>query len=594
KIKREELIGESIKKIFSGIEEFGLLEVFREVLETDIPINYPVIFFQDDKVKNWREYFIYKLTTGEIVAVYDDITERKKAEEKLKTLNKELQLIFDAVPALIFYKDTKNTLLRVNQYCADAMGRSKGELEGKNLFNFYPNDLAQAYYNDDLEVMQSKKPKFDIEEPVIHPDGTKRWISTSKLPVMDDEGNLINIIGFSKDITELKESEEKYRLITEKSNDLIYILNKNFTYNFINEELHLKMLGYTREDLIGNNAIKLIHPDDQERIRKEFIEGWRRGEGQAEARIRHKDGHYFWFEIKGRTFIDQNSKKKAIIISRNITERKALEETRKNYMQDLERMVESKTKELVQAEKLASIGMLSAGIAHEINNPIMGIINYAEIIKNELERVSNININSKPFSFLKNIIQESERIAKIATDLLMFARRDTDEYVYSQIFDAIDAAINLLTLKLKVSQIKINIRIQDELPKVPIRIQNIQQVILNILQNSIDALNQKFGPRNSNVNKKILIEASQVVEKKKNYIKLLFTDNGQGIKKENLKKVFDPFFTTKSQTHEFGTGLGLSVSYGIIEKHGGSIKIRSKWGRWTVVQILLPLERSSK
>lgn len=154
-----------------------------------------------------------------------DITERKQAEQKLKESEKrykkisdDLDIILDGVPGLIFYKDTENNFIRVNKYVADAHNMTKEELAGKSCFDIYLHDQAQTYWDDDLEVIKSGKPKLFIEEP-WDTDKGRRWVSTSKIPFVDEKGEIIGIIGFSIDITErkkaeekLKESEEKYRV----------------------------------------------------------------------------------------------------------------------------------------------------------------------------------------------------------------------------------------------------------------------------------------------------------------------------------------------------------------------------------------------
>jgi len=179
-----------------------------------------------------------------IIAVSRDITKRKITEKKLKDsekkykiLSKELELILDNIPALIFYKDTKNNFIRVNKYIADAYNMKKEDLIGKSLFELHPREVAQAYLNDDLEVITSGKPKLNYEEPWETTDGL-RWTLTSKIPLIDVNGEVTGIIGTSIDITERKKGESLKRLFTEqlekqvqsRTKDLMEVLEKQKLY----------------------------------------------------------------------------------------------------------------------------------------------------------------------------------------------------------------------------------------------------------------------------------------------------------------------------------------------------------------------------
>ncbi|MHA1405042.1 MAG: sensor histidine kinase [Candidatus Helarchaeota archaeon] len=283
-------------------------------------------------------------------------------------------------------------------------------------------------------------------------------------------------------------------------------------------------------------------------------------------------------------------------------------------MEDLEKEVELKTKELkneakklentllelkntqemlVQSEKLASIGLLAAGVAHEINNPLMGIINYAEIVKEELKELSRLDLEVKPFSFLTQIIEEGKRISKIVADLLSFARRDPGIFRIESILKPINASLSLLQPKLRKSKIEVTLDVPDDLPFIPLKVQEIQQVFINILQNSIDAIDERFVDEKLEEDRKITIKASLSKKKNTKYVRISFTDNGIGIKKKDLSKVFDPFFTTKKGKSIPGTGLGLSISYGIIRAHSGKINIESKRKKSTTVSVFLPLKNEN-
>jgi len=211
-----------------------------------------------------------------------DITEQKQAEIKIKesearykNLSNEVEMILDHIPALVFYKDTQNRFLRVNKYVADAYNLSKDELVGKSLFDLYPQEEAQAYWDDDLEVIKNGKPKLNFEEPWDTVEG-KKWVSTSKIPFINEEGIITGIIGFSNDITErmvmeqkLKESEEKFSKAFHASPTLMAITRMEDGYFLDVNKTYTQVLGYSREELIGHTSLELDLWVNQEQ-RSEF------------------------------------------------------------------------------------------------------------------------------------------------------------------------------------------------------------------------------------------------------------------------------------------------------------------------------------
>jgi len=246
-------------------------------------------------------------------------------------------------------------------------------------------------------------------------------------------------------------------------------------------------------------------------------------------------------------------------IGRNITERKQAEEREKEMQ-----------RELLLSSRLASIGELAAGVAHQLNNPLTGILGFSQRI---LRKVTDQETSQD----LKKIYGEAERAAKIVQNLLTFARRRQPKKEYSDVNNVVRNALELRAYELKTSNIEVTIKLAPSLPKIMLDFHQMQEVFLNLILNAEQAMTEANGGG------KLIIKT----EKNKEYVRCTFSDDGPGIPAERLDNIFDPFFTTKGERG--GTGLGLSVCHGIIGEHGGKIYAKSKPRKGATFFVELPI-----
>jgi PAS domain S-box-containing protein len=273
--------------------------------------------------------------------IFHDITERKKidqilkeSQKKYKLLSEELELILDHIVGPLFYKDTKNNFIWVNKYIADAYKMKREDLIGKSLFELVPKEVAQTYWDDDLEVINSGKPKLNIEEKWETVDGLK-WVLTTKIPYIDENGEIKGIIGTSVDITERKiakqkliEAEAKHRGLLETAvMGLIEIdlLLNNISY--VNPKL-LEIVGYSREELKDDSIFyKILHPEDLEELLKSH------GDRDVEFRIYSKEGKLKWLSGTRKYTISENGELINIRLwLQDITESKEIEEIKSSLL----------------------------------------------------------------------------------------------------------------------------------------------------------------------------------------------------------------------------------------------------------------------
>jgi|GEM_PF-4257013 len=231
-----------------------------------------------------------------------------------------------------------------------------------------------------------------------------------------------------------------------------------------------------------------------------------------------------------------------------------------------------------ESEKMRSIAVLASGVAHEINNPISGIMGYAELT------LDMMGADHPVSEYARETIHETKRVANIVKNLLRFARRDEGEHSTVTVRDIIEGTLALVQTLLRHSRITLDMDIPDGLPPIHCHIQQIQQVVMNLLTNARDTLNEKYPDYHPD--KKVMITARAFTENNTPWVRITIEDRGMGIPREIQGRVFDAFFTTKPR--DKGTGLGLSISTDIIREHHGRIHIESEPGQFSRLHIELP------
>lgn len=235
---------------------------------------------------------------------------------------------------------------------------------------------------------------------------------------------------------------------------------------------------------------------------------------------------------------------------------------------------------VIQASKLASIGELAAGVGHEINNPLNAIINCADILMQGLPE------ESKERQFAELVRSEAERIARIVKNLLTFSRQDREKHSPARLIDIVEAVLSLSRKKIAKSMVTLSVDVPEDLPKLKCRSEQLQQVLMNLIINALHSLDEKYP--DGDPDKILKIEARPIGLDKRSFLRLTVEDHGCGIAPIHIERLFDPFFTTKGR--DVGTGLGLSVSDGIVKDHGGQISVESKHGKFARFHVDLPLD----
>ncbi|MBI5664836.1 MAG: PAS domain S-box protein [Nitrospirae bacterium] len=526
--------------------------------------------------------------------------ERWQAGEALQKKQHLLQRIADTTPNILFILDIKDhALIYANRELKNTLGYTQDDvrLMGEGIYEkiVHPEDLPYLNMKARAIAKADDNTTIDIELRMKHANGSWLWISGRNVVFSrDGDGRTREILGAARDITEQKKVEEellKHReylmeLVEERTKELqwsnlslqaanellenvfanvhVLIAYMDMDFNFIKVNTkYAEANGSSPEFFIGKNHFDLYPNEENEAIFRNVVET-----GKS-LFVRAKPFTHPYHNEKGTTFwdwslspvIDTAGKKLGLILS--------LIDVTDNIML---------YGELMRAEHLASIGRLAAGVAHEINNPINGIINYAQILSNRSEQ------GSKEKDIAGRIIKESDRIAGIVSSLLSFSRDNKGAKAPVSLREIIDDALALTETQLKKQGIKINLDLPPDLCRIYANKQQIEQILLNMISNARYALKQKYPEDHSD--KIINISCANLIKEGVPNVRIIFYDSGAGISQEIIDKITDPFFSTKPEGE--GTGLGLSICHGIVMDHNGSLKIESREGEFTRIIIDLP------
>ncbi|KAF0233336.1 MAG: multi-sensor signal transduction histidine [Desulfovibrionaceae bacterium] len=527
------------------------------------------------------------------------IREKEKAEEALRENRRVLETILNTVPQSIFWKDRDSVYLGCNKSFARAAGIGDPALiVGKADFDLpWLPEESEAYRADDQYVMSANQPKPHIIEQQLQSDGQRLWLDTSKMPLTDENGTVVGVLGIFEDITErkladeaLRESEERLESVMEGSQ--LGLWDWDIESNTVQRNIFwTQMLGYD-QDAVNRGLSEwtdLIHPEDRAGAVKS-IQDHLAGltpMHRMEYRMRAKDGLYRWILDQAKV-VRRDPEGKPLRMSgthTDITEHKC--------MQDV----------LVQTEKMMSVGGLAAGMAHEINNPLSGILQNAQVVVRRLTQEAPVNVEAAKaagceFSSIVRYAQDREildslksvreaglRAAQIVASMLEFSRRTTSNNAPADLGELLDKSVELcstdynLKKKFDFRNIRIVREYDPALPEVPCSGPQIQQVFMNLLGNAAHAMSGQPSPTITLRTRRDADMAVVEVE-----------DNGCGMDAELTRKIFEPFFTTKPVGE--GTGLGLSVSYFIVaNNHQGSLSVDSWPGNGSRFTVRLPLAR---
>ena len=524
--------------------------------------------------KDGTTYDVEISTNGAIVSgqklifcVCRDITERKQADRALAEAEKKYKNLVEAASDLVWEADGQGRYTFVSSNIKDLLGYEVDEVVGKKrTLDFAPKKEVKKWLKRFKEVNAKRESFSGFEVNHLHKDGTPVVFEVSGIPLFDSAGEFKGYVGTNKDITErkqmteaLKESQKFSNSLMENSPNPKFVLNPDTSVRYVNPTFE-KLTGYKLAEIAGKKA---PYPwwleEEKERMTASLKDAMASGGRRSEKVFHKKNGERFWVALNSAPIMRRKKLRYFVISWLDITDRKRAEEEK----------VELEQKAHL-ASRLASVGEMASGIAHEINNPLTAVIGFSQLLMD----------NDLPEEIKEDLViinKEAQRAAGVARNLLTFARKHAPSKQPTSVNGIIEGVLTLRAYEQNVSNIQINTKLASGLPEVMADYSQLQQVFINIILNAESAMLE------SNNGGTLTI----TTQKFNNSVRASFADDGPGIDKENLDRIFDPFFTTKEVGK--GTGLGLSVCHGIIAEHGGKVYAKSKLGGGATFVVELPI-----
>jgi two-component system NtrC family sensor kinase len=496
-----------------------------------------------------------------------DITERKKFERELKESEEKFRNLFERVRHGLFISSKEGKFIDCNQALLDMVGYENKE-------EFLNIDIAK-----DLYVNPGDRRKFqrlteeqgfvkDLEVEFKKKTGEKITVLLTAHEKRDEKGKITGYEGLNTDISErkrmekeLKEANEFLMNLIESSVDGIIVTDMKGDILIFNRGAE-NILGYKAEEVTGKMNIRSIYPPG---VAKEVMEKLKSSDYGGMGKLtsfplvhRRKDGELIEGDLSASLIYDENGKEIASVgIFKDLRERLRIERELREMQQAL-----------LQSEKLAAMGKLTSQIAHELNNPIYGIMNTLELLKTEVPP------ESKRRRILELSLSETQRLAEMLRNMLSFSKPEEEKRRPVKINELVEGILLVMEKQMKESNIKVETYFDETLPEVMASTNQMRQVMLNLLKNAKEAM-----PKGGSLTVRTSLEDHKVM--------VAIQDTGVGIPEELRDKIFEAFFTTKQKVK--GVGLGLSVCYGIIKDHGGEIRVESEVDKGTTFTILLPM-----
>lgn len=518
-----------------------------------------------------------------------ELKKQKSNHEKIDgaSLDREtfLRTLIETIPDPVWLKDPDGVFLACNRRFERLYGAMEKDIVGKTDYDFVSKAQADFFRKNDLDAIANGEPMVNEEAVTYISDGHEELLETIKTPMFDSQGNLIGVLGISRDITDRKRIERDLRISEERLRLTLEVANIGlWDWDIANDTwyaspIYYTMLGY--EPISGPSDrekwLKRVHPEDREAIRAKInsILNFETNEYHYEARMKHADGTYRWHYVIGYVLERDKDNRPIHLIGLRIDINDRIKaEADKERLQT----------QLTQAQKMEAIGRLAGGVAHDFNNMLGVILGQTEL------QLDQMDPTQPAFSAMQDIRKAAEKSGYLTRQLLAFARKQTISPRVLNLNDVVGSMIKMLQ-QIIGEDIHLVWSPGETTWQVKIDSSQIDQILANLCVNARDSIsgvgkivietrNRTFDADYGNRHPGFLTG---------DYVMLAVSDSGCGMDQEILNNIFEPFFTTKGE--EKGTGLGLATVYGIIKQNNGFINVYSEPQHGSTFKIYLPRHR---
>ncbi|MBD3285072.1 PAS domain S-box protein, partial [candidate division WOR-3 bacterium] len=489
-----------------------------------------------------------------------DITEKIRQREQLRLAKQEWERTFDSISDLVMVVNPAGEIEKVNKAVTDYAGIGHVELKGECYLDvFHQNGKPRDYFVQGF----GKAEFFEVLDPE-----TKKTFSISVSPLFDPKGKMLAMINVARDITQmkkisqaLKESELQFRSLAENAQDIIFNVARDGSILYLNPAFG-KILGWNPDEYIGTNLKDLLNTFiTEESMKKELLDDFNGDAGEFTVPL-------FEFEAP-----DINGKKHTLEISasfissqyvgiaREVTERKKMEA------------------QLQQASKLASIGVLAAGLGHQVNNPLASLLATSSSLKETVNGNDKVPADFKEdiVNHLDNMEQQLDRTHNIVSGLLEFAKDKPEKVAPQEVNNIVHESLQFLSQHVSFKDVSLELELAEDMPYVMVDREATQQALINVVQNALEAIEGKG----------MLRIITNLYEE--DIISIKVVNNGPPIPDEEKEKIFDLLYSTKTALK--GTGLGLPVSAMLLDNCGGRLKLEDSKPGHTSFIIELPVKK---
>ena len=578
---------------YAQLGRFGI--PLKELPPASELVNRPVTFFERYRTVIWVAAVVIALLAAALVLSWVYTLIQSRLQRLIQESEQRLSAALEASGGGIWEYDPPGSRVFFDPRWLAMLGYGAEELPQEYatwVGLLHPQDREMS--EEAVRRHVAEGTDFELEFRMRARDGSWRWIQSNGTIVERDAlGRVLRLVGIHLDVTSrrateeaIRESARRYHFLYEKSPSISLVIDMTGRIRDVNGSF-VASLGYERQEVLGQPAVDLVTPPHRERVAAQLARDLR-GEPtpQLDVDVLARDGSVrtILFSDSSAMLFEADTPTGVLITGLDITERKrAMEQAQQQQQQ------------LIQADKMASLGVLVSGVAHEINNPNNFIMlngrifsrvwaDAQPILRRYYEAHGEFLLGGMPYSeaqpriaeLIAGIGEGAQRIKHIVQNLRDFARRDTGDLDRPlDLNQVVESSVTLLRNLIDKSTSRFSVHLAPGLPVLRGNFQQLEQVLINLITNACQAL----PDRERGIRVQTRLEGERVCVE--------VQDQGVGIPEENLKRILDPFFTTKQDTG--GTGLGLSISYNIVKNHGGELAISSEPGQGTTAAVRLPL-----